>query len=97
MKLDRLRDMFKGPTGGYDTARVLYAIGGAFAVVAPVAFQAWALYKGEHWDPLAFCTAYGGELSAVLALGGLGIATKDKGVASALNTTAPAPPLGGQP
>jgi hypothetical protein len=92
-----LRDMFKGPAGSYDTARILFAIGGLFGIVAPVVFQAWAISKGQNWDPLAFCTAYGAELAAILSLGGFGIATKDKGVASALNTTPPSPPEGGQP
>ncbi len=95
--MSKLADALKGPSGGFDTARILFAVGGFAGVTAPVVFQAWALAKGEHWDPLAFCTAYGGELAAILGVGGLGIATKDKGVASAMNTTPGAPPLGGQP
>lgn len=98
MRFDSFKSMFRGPNGtGYDTARILFGIGGLNGIISPVAFQAWAMFKGEHWDPLAFCTAYGGMLAAVIGFGGLGIATKDKGVASALNTTPPSPPEGGQP
>lgn len=82
-----IRDMFKGSGGGYDTARILFAVGGTNGVIAPVAFQAWSMAKGGAWDPLAFCTAYGAMLSAVLAAGGFAIAVKDKGVASAAATT----------
>lgn len=92
-----LKEMFKGPTGGYDVGRVLTGIGGLNGVIAPVAFEAWAMWKGQAWDPLAFCTAYGGMLAAIQLAGGFGIAAKDKGVASALNTTPPSPPIGGQP
>jgi hypothetical protein len=92
-----LRNIFKGVSGEYDSARILFVIGGLNGVISPVGFQIWSMLKGEHWDPLAFCTAYGGMLAAILSLGGLGIATKDKGVASAQNTTAPSPPEGGQP
>lgn len=96
MNLTNLKMMFKGPQGGYDTARILFAVGGLNGVVSPVVFQAWAMVKNQPWDPLAFCTAYGGMIAAILSLGGLGIATKDKGVASALNTQ-PKEPEGGQP
>lgn len=89
--------MLKGPGGSYDTARILYAAGGGAMTIAPIVFQAVALAKGQPWDPAAFCAGYGGGLAGVLSLGGLGIATKDKGVASAINTVPPTPPEGGQP
>lgn len=88
------KELFKGPTGQYDSARFLFAIGGMSGILSPIVFQAYALWKGQSWDVLAFCTAYGGMLAAVLGFGGLGISVKDKGVASAMNTT-PAPPIGG--
>lgn len=92
-----LRDMFKNPSGSYDSARILFVFGGLNGIISPVAFQIWAMYRGQAWDATAYCLAYGGMLSAVLSLGGLGIATKDKGVASAMNTTTPSDPPGGQP
>lgn len=98
MKVSSLfRDMFKNPAGSYDSARILFVFGGLNGIISPVAFQIWAMMRGQAWDATSYCLAYGGMLSAVLSLGGLGIATKDKGVASALNTTPPSPPEGGQP
>lgn len=78
-----LRDMFKGVGGGFDTARILYFGSGIATIVAPVVFQAWALWKGQSWDPIAFCTGYGGALTAVVLGGAAGIRQKDKGVADA--------------
>ena len=95
--MPQLRDMFKGVGGGYDSARILFVIGGLNGIITPVAFQAWAMWRGQAWDATSYCLAYGGMLSAVLSLGGLGIATKDKGIASAKNTTPPSDPPGGQP
>lgn len=92
-----IKDMFKNPSGSYDSARILFVFGGLNGIISPVAFQIWAMARGQTWDATAYCLAYGGMLSAVLSLGGLGIATKDKGVASAMNTTPPMPPEGGQP
>lgn len=92
-----VRDMFKNPQGSYDSARILFVIGGVNGIFSPVAFQTWAMWRGQAWDATAFCLAYGGMLSAVLSLGGLGIATKDKGVAAANNTVPPSDPPGGQP
>ena len=90
-------ELLRGPTGSFDTARIVFALGGAGVAIGPIVFQAVALYKGQTWDPAGFCGGYGGGLAAYLAGGGLGIATKDKGVASANNTTPPTPPAGGQP
>lgn len=92
--MNALLASLKGPMGGYDTARILFALSGLSAIFSPLVFQGWAMYRGQAWDATAFCLAYGGLLTSIILGGGLGIATKDKGVASALNTT-PAPPLGG--
>lgn len=89
-----LLEALRGPGGSFDTARILFAAGGAAGVVSPVIFQAIALHKGQPWDPAGFCGGYFGGLGAYLGGGGLGISLKDKGVASALNTT-PSPPIGG--
>src|SRR6185436_12098051 len=97
IKLDSLLMMFKGPGGHFDVVRILFSIGGLNGVIMPPTFQAWAMIKGQAWDPLAFWTAYGGMLAAIVTAGGLAISTKDKGVASALNTTPSSSPEGGQP
>lgn len=87
-----LVDMFKGPTGSFDTARILFAAGGVAGVISPLVYQGIALWQGQHWQPAEFCGGYFGGLGAYLGGGGLGISFKDKGVASAMATT---PPDGG--
>lgn len=87
-----LINSLKGITGEFDVGRMLGASGGASYVVCPPVFQAWALYKGQPFDPAAFCAAYGGGLAvAATGIGAL-IAIKDRGVAAARLTVA-TPPL----
>lgn len=93
----KIVDAFVNPSGTLDVTRIMFVSGGVVGGVAPVVFQAVALYKGQPWDPAGFCAGYFGGLGAYLGGGGLGISLKDKGVASAQNTTAPSPPDGGQP
>ena len=93
----RFSAILEGPTGDFDSARLLFVLGGFCGVMSPLIYQAVALYKGQLWDPASFCGGYFGGLGAYLGGGGLGISLKDKGVASAINTTPPAPPAGGQP
>lgn len=85
-KIDKFLDMFKGLTGGYDTARILFAIGGLNGVIAPVFFQIWAFIKNQDWDPVSFCTGYGIMLSGIIAAGGFGIRQKDTGIANGMAT-----------
>jgi hypothetical protein len=92
-----LVEMLKGPTGSFDVQRIGFAIGTAGMVIAPIVFQAVALFKGQVFSAAEFCGGYGVGLGSLGLAGGFGIAAKDKGVASALNTTAPMPPEGGQP
>jgi hypothetical protein len=95
--MSRLVEMLKNPTGTFDIARISLAAGSLGMVVAPIVFQGIALHMGQQFSAAEFCAGYGAGLGAVVSLGGLAIATKDKGVASALHTTAPMPPAGGQP
>lgn len=88
-----VREALKGPTGSYDTARILFACGGAFGIIAPVVFQGWALYKGQVWDAGSFCGGYFAGLGAYLGGGGFGISIKDKGVASAMSVSNMPPPV----
>ena len=86
-------DIFKSPTGNWDSARILYILGGLNGIISPVGFEVWAMWRGQPWDVAAYCLAYGGMLSAVISLGAYGIKTKDNGVADAINKL---PPGGGQ-
>lgn len=56
-------------------------------------------YAGVHLirDQVFNIIEFGAGMGSLLALGGVGIAQKDKGSASAQNTTPPSPPEGGQP
>lgn len=85
-KTNAFLEMFKGLTGSYDTARILFAIGGLNAVIAPVGFQIWAFIHEQPWDPVNFCTGYGLMLSSIIAAGGFGIRQKDTGIANAQAT-----------
>lgn len=87
--MGRLLKALEGPSGTFDSARILFALGG----VAGIVYQGVAIYKGQPWAPAEF---FGG-LGVYVGGSGVGISLKDKGVASAINTTAPSPPDGGQP
>lgn len=95
--MSRLVEMLKGPTGSFDVQRIGFAAGTAGMVLAPIVFQAVALFKGQVFSAAEFCGGYGLGLGSLGLAGGFGIAAKDKGVASAIATTAPVPPEGGQP
>lgn len=84
-KLEKFLDMFRGPTGGYDIARVLYGTAGPVGIFSPIAFQITALSKGQNFEPLAFCTGFGIILASFAAVG-FGIKQKDTGVANAQAT-----------
>jgi len=68
-----IQNIVRGPSGSYDPVRMLFAAGGLNGIISPVLFQTWAMFQkgADAWDPLAFCTAYGGMLGAIVATGGL--------------------------
>lgn len=89
-----LTSIFRGVGGELELGRTLGGLGGSLYTICPPIFQAWAIHKGQPWDPASFCAAYGGGFA--LAATGIGsmIALKDRGVAavrSAINNA----PLGG--
>lgn len=87
--LSILKNSVQSPDGnGYDPIRILFAIGGTNGVLMPVVFQVWAFIKGQAWDPIGFCTGYGGLLAAVITAGGIAMRNKDKGLAEANAITA---------
>lgn len=74
-----LRGWFTGPNNvDYEMGRFLWFIG----VLSQIGYQGYAIYKGHPFDALHF----GGGLAATLALGGYGVAAKDKA-----KTAEPAP------
>lgn len=68
-------DWFSDPTNQYfEMGRALWALG----AVAMLGFTGWHLYQNGEFEVTDFGFAY----AALLAAGGFGIATKDKGAAS---------------
>lgn len=83
----------RGISGEFEVGRLLLAAGGASAIVFPVLFVAWdVMVMGRAFDVTAFCLAYPGGLSALVAGGVISIGSKDKSVAVARQTIA-MPPL----
>jgi hypothetical protein len=84
-KREAFLDMFKGPNGTYDSARVLFSLGGFFGIFSPIVFQAVALYKGQSWEPMQFSSGLGLILASFAGVG-FGISQKDKGIADSQAT-----------
>lgn len=74
-----LAHVLKGVSGEFELGRVLWA----FATIALVIYQGVAIWWNKQpFNPIEF----GAGAAAILAAGGVGIAAKDKGVATAAQT-----------
>lgn len=82
--------MLRGISGELEIGRATLAGAALAATVSPIGFQAWEMANGGHFDAVAWCTAYPGGLAALVTAGILGIGSKDKKVADARATGAPA-------
>ena len=88
-----LRNALMGPGhASYDAARILWVVGTLAFIIGAMAFQGIAVAKGQAFSMIEFGTGFGGGLATILALGGAGISLKDRGVARASATMAPADP-----
>lgn len=84
-----LRGWFKGPgNSAYEAGRFLWFI----SVLAGIGFAGYHLHANKQFNIIEFGTG----MAALLAGGGFGVSVKDRGAASAANTTTPNPE-GGQP
>ena len=80
----RIADILRGVGGEFEIGRVSLAIGGFFAVVSPLVFEAYELgWNNGHFDVTAWCLAYPGGLVALVAGGIFAIGNKEKQVAAA--------------
>ena len=77
-----LRGWFTGcDNREYEIGRTLWALGS----VALIAYQGWAIQKGQTFNP----TEFGLAVAAILAAGGFGVAQKDRGAALAKTWSEP--------
>lgn len=86
-----LRNALMGPGHvSYDAARILWVVGTVAFIIGAMTFQGIAVASGQAFSMIEFGTGFGGGLATILALGGAGISLKDRGVARASATMAPA-------
>ena len=87
----RAPNFLRGLSGGLEIGRVSLVTGGAFALLTPIAFEIFELgWNGGHFDVTAWCIAYDGGLTGLIAGGVFAIGNKEKQVATA-QSIAPAP------
>lgn len=84
-----IRNMLMGPGNvSLDAGRVLWVFGALVFIIGSLAFQGYAVYLGQPFSMIEFGTGFGGGFATIMALGGVGISLKDRGVAKAQATTA---------
>ncbi|CAN5322190.1 hypothetical protein BH09PSE3_BH09PSE3_23360 [soil metagenome] len=76
----------KGLSGELEAGRVLWVFDTIAFIVGFNVFQGIAAWKGQAFSPVEYGTGFGGGLATILALGGVGISQKDRGVAKAAAT-----------
>lgn len=80
-------NLLRGLSGEFELGRVYLSIGGLLAMISPIGFEAWDMYRnGAHFDVTAWCVAYPGGLGALAALGLFTIGRKERDVAHAKTT-----------
>jgi hypothetical protein len=83
------RNMLMGPGNhSLDAGRVLWVFGALAFIIGALVFQGIAVHRGQPFSMVDFGTGFGGGLSVILGLGGLGVSLKDRGVAKAQATAA---------
>jgi hypothetical protein len=92
----KLLNALRGINGEFEVGRTSLAAASFAAILAPIAFEAWDLAHGGHFDVTAWCLAYPGGLCTLVTGGVLGIGAKDRNVAAAKITQAQ-PPLNEKP
>lgn len=82
-----LRNALMGPgNNSFDSGRILWVLAVIAFIVGAMTFQGIAVAKGQTFSMIDFGTGFGGGLATLLALGGVGISLKDRGVAKAAQT-----------
>jgi hypothetical protein len=73
----------KGINGEFELIRTTGAFGLFCYVVGALAFQAWAMARGDHFDIIAFCAAFPAGLAVAYGAIAGAAALKDRNVAVA--------------
>lgn len=76
-------EVLRGIGGTIELSRLSVFLGATGFVVGTLAFQAWAMARGQEFDVTAFCLAFGPGFAALIGGGAGAIAIKDRNVASA--------------
>lgn len=83
MSLPFLRNI----SGEIEIGRVLLASGGAAAIFAPLVFIACdMIFRGAHFDVVAFCASYPTGLGVLSGVGIYSLGKKEKDIATAKAT-----------
>lgn len=87
-----LSSILKNASGEFEVGRSMLVASGASAITTPVALTLTDMaHNGWHFDPTAFCLAYGGMLTAINGVGVYTIGKKGRDDAIARQTVAQAP------
>lgn len=74
--------------GEVEIGRLTLFLASLAAIISPVAFQAWSMWKHDaQFDVVAWCAAYPGGLAMLMTAGVLSIGRKDKNVEDARTTS----------
>jgi hypothetical protein len=73
----------RGISCEFELIRTAGAFGLFCYVVGALTFQGWAMWRGEHFDIVAFCAAFPGGLAVAYASIAGSAAIKDRNVATA--------------
>lgn len=82
----------KGTGGDFEVQRVVGAAGVLTYIIAAPAFLGWAIYRGDHYDLIAFCAAYPAGLGVAMGSLAGAISLKDRNVAVAKSVVSAPPP-----
>ncbi len=77
-----LLNVVRGLNGTVELNRLSLFLAALGYVGGTLAFQAWALSRGQDFDVTAFCLAFGGGFAALIGGGAGAVAIKDRNVAA---------------
>lgn len=73
-----LTNMLRNVRGEYEPIRVVGVAGGFVFIIGVQVFVGWNMAMGREFDIVAYCTAFPGGLSAIIATVAGSLKVKDK-------------------